>query len=254
MMKTFGSVWALSWLVMLAGATALEPLFQPQGEAPPREIKNSQSRCPLISVSCPSEVKDGEPIVFSATIKDTDPSAVFTYNWSVDKGSIIEGQGTHTIKLKSLGGSSWTASLKVGGLDPACASTASCTLSVRRPLLRRRFASYQVPSDEEIKKLESFADELNSHPGATGYILSYAPRGGAADEAKAIADRAKAFLITEQNVVPDRLMTVKAGFRDQLTIGLWIVPTGAAPPAASETEDPEAPTIPPDKKTNPARR
>lgn len=253
-MKTFRSVSAFSWVVMLAGATALASSSQGQREEALREIRSSPLRCPLITVSCPSEARDGEPIVFSATIKDADPGAVLSYNWSVDKGTIVEGQGTHTIKLKSAGVSSWTATLKVGGLNPSCASTASCTLSIGRPQLRRRFASYEVPGAEEINKLGSFAETLKNERWATGYILSYAPRGRSADDAKAIADRAKAYLISEHNIDPDRIVTVEAGVRDHLIIELWTVPAGAVPPTAAENEDPGAATAPTEKKTNPTRR
>lgn len=222
-MKTFGSVSALSWLVMLAGTTALAPATK------------AQSRCPLITVSCPSEAKDGEPIIFSATVKDADPTVRLTYSWTVAGGTIIEGQGTPTIKLKPAGDSTWTGRIVIGGLDSSCSSTASCSLVVCRAPVSKRFASYEARSgDEEIKWLASFADELKNQGGSQAYIFSFARRGGAADETKASVYRAKTYLVGEQGIEGDRIVTLERGFKDQLTIELWVVPPGAALPKAAE--------------------
>ncbi|MCV4566453.1 hypothetical protein OFB72_28250, partial [Escherichia coli] len=49
--------------------------------------------------------------------------ANITYNWSVSAGTIESGQGTPSITVRTtrdMAGSSVTATVEIGGLDPAC--------------------------------------------------------------------------------------------------------------------------------------
>ncbi|MBV8857759.1 MAG: hypothetical protein JOZ02_12560, partial [Acidobacteria bacterium] len=39
-------------------------------------------------------------------------------------------------------------------------------------------------------------------------------------------------------ITADRIVTVDGGYREELTVELWVVPSGATPPAASPTVDP----------------
>src|SRR5882762_8474544 len=79
--------------------------------------------CPAVSVSCPSSVDPGSAITFSSSLSS---SANVTYNWSVSAGTISSGQGTSssTVDAAGLGGQTVTATVEVGGLDPACSRTA----------------------------------------------------------------------------------------------------------------------------------
>src|SRR6185436_7926695 len=63
------------------------------------ETGDLQQTCPTISVSCPSNVNDNEPIVFTANIVGGDSHVVPVYDWTVSAGRIIEGQGSSSIKL-----------------------------------------------------------------------------------------------------------------------------------------------------------
>src|SRR5439155_20970457 len=86
--------------------------------------------CPTVTVSCPSDVDQGSPITFTASVTG---DANVTYNWSVSAGTITGGQGTSSITVDSagLGGQTVTATVELGGLDPSCSRTASCTTGVR---------------------------------------------------------------------------------------------------------------------------
>ena len=88
--------------------------------------------CPTVAVSCPSDVTEGAPITFNASVTGGPASLTPTYNWSVSAGTITSGQGTSSITVDTagLGGSSVTATVEVGGVEPACARTASCSTSV----------------------------------------------------------------------------------------------------------------------------
>jgi hypothetical protein len=100
------------------------------------EVRESQENCPRVSVSCPAEVKDGEPITFTVSVSGGNPNGLPVYNWEVSTGRIIEGQGTASIKLDmtGFGGHSPTATVTISGFDSTCARTASCSLSPVEPV------------------------------------------------------------------------------------------------------------------------
>ncbi|HEX6717193.1 MAG TPA: Ig-like domain-containing protein, partial [Pyrinomonadaceae bacterium] len=91
--------------------------------------------CPTVSVSCPSDIEAGQPITFTASLAGETGGATPTYNWSVSAGTISSGQGTSTITVDTagIGGQSVTATVNIGGLDPSCNATASCTTAVKPP-------------------------------------------------------------------------------------------------------------------------
>ena len=86
--------------------------------------------CPVVSVSCPAAVDPKQPITFQANVSGGDSEMKPTYTWSVTAGRIVSGQGTPkiTVDISNLGGRSVTATLSLGGVDPACSGTASCTI------------------------------------------------------------------------------------------------------------------------------
>ena len=75
-----------------------------------------QPVCPAIEIVCPTNVALGQPITFSSRLTGGVPANTnAAYNWTVSAGTIIEGQGTDTIKVdtKDLGGQTVRASLSV---------------------------------------------------------------------------------------------------------------------------------------------
>lgn len=81
--------------------------------------------CPTLSVTCPSEVKQGEVADFVATVSGPDQ---LTYLWSHSNGKRIAGQEGSNLKITAVGsdGDVITATVTVLGLDPACNRQASC--------------------------------------------------------------------------------------------------------------------------------
>jgi hypothetical protein len=187
--------------------------------------------CPTVSVSCPSDVDQGTPITFSASVNG---DANVTYNWSVSAGTISSGQGTSSITVSTdgLGGQTVTATVELGGLDPSCSKTASCTTGIKpAPKEPVKFDEYgNIKFNDEKARLDNYAIQLQNDPGAQGYIIAY---GSCEGEAQARADRAKDYLVNTRGIDAGRLVTVDGGCRSELTVQLWIVPTGATAPAAS---------------------
>ena len=206
--------------------------------------------CPTVSVSCPSDVDQGSPITYSASAGD----ASVTYNWSVSAGTISGGQGTSSITVDTagLGGQTVTATVELSGLDPSCSRTASCSTSIRSPApIATKFDEYgNIKFNDEKARLDNYAIQLQNAPGSQGYIVAY---GTCAGEAQARADRAKDYLVNTRGMDAGRLMTVDGGCRSDLAVQLWVVPTGATPPAAS-TDNIISPCPECKKKTTPHYR
>lgn len=194
--------------------------------------------CPTVSVSCPNDVDDGASITFSASVNGGPSNMSPTYNWSVSAGTISGGQGTSTITVDTtgIGGQTVTATVELGGVDPACSRTASCSTSVRtKPdLSPRKFDEYgNIRFNDEKARLDNYAIQLQNDPGSQGYIIAYGGRRGTAGEAQARADRAKNYLVNTRGIDAGRLVTVDGGYREELTVELWIRPTGANEPTAT---------------------
>lgn len=197
--------------------------------------------CPTVSVSCPSDVDLGEPITFNASVNG---DANVTYNWSVSAGTISGGQGTSSITVDTarLGGQTVTATVELGGLDPSCSRTASCSTSVKpAPVGAVRFDEYgDIRFNDEKARLDNYAIELQNQPGAEGYIIAYGTCVGdgtcthtSCIVAEKRAERAKDYLVNTRGIDAGRIMTVDGGCRSSVDVELWVVPRGADAPAAS---------------------
>ncbi|MBX5479194.1 MAG: hypothetical protein IRZ19_08955 [Pyrinomonas methylaliphatogenes] len=199
--------------------------------------------CPTISVSCPTEpVQAGQPITFTANVQGAPEGRTLTYNWTVSAGTITSGQGTPTIQVDTtgLGGQTVTATVEIGGLDASCTSTASCSASVVQPPQASKFDEYgNIAFNDEKARLDNFAIQLQNQPGAQGYIIAYGGRRGRVGEALRRAERAKNYLVSTRGIEAGRIVTVDGGYRETLTVELWIVPQGAQPPQATPTLTPE---------------
>ena len=89
--------------------------------------------CPTLTVTCPDAVESGKTIKFKATVKGGKTYKEITYNWTVDKGKIVFGQGTATIEVDLEGRDcdGVTATVELGGIDPVCPRVGSCTACIR---------------------------------------------------------------------------------------------------------------------------
>jgi hypothetical protein len=190
--------------------------------------------CPVVSVSCPSDVGPGEPITFTASVSGGEAGATWTYNWSVSAGTISSGQGTSTITVDTagLGGQSVTATVSIGGADPSCTgTTASCTTNIRTPPPNpTKFDEYgNIRFNDEKARLDNYAIQLQNDPAASGTIIVY---GTCAGEGQQRGDRAKDYLVNTRGIEASRITVVDGGCRADLSVQLWIVPSGATAPAA----------------------
>ena len=190
--------------------------------------------CPAVSVSSPTEVKEDEPITFTAAVNGGDPDATPTYNWTVSAGTMSSGQGTSviTVDTQGIGPVSVTATVSVGGLDAKCRNSASGTTGiVPKPSPARLFDRYgTLGSADQNARLDNFAIQLQNEPMSRGYLVAYpsrsSPAGSVATRLKAI----KRYLVETRGIESSRLVTVNGGSRARAETELWIVPQGAKPP------------------------
>ncbi len=214
--------------------------------------------CPTISVSCPDNVTAGSPITFTANVSGGDNNVTPTFNWTVSAGTISGGQGTSSITVDTtgLGNQTVTATADVGGYDRTCSASNSCSTTVRAVIVATKFDEYgNIRFNDEKARLDNYAIQLQNDPTARGQIIAYGGRVGRAGEAQARADRAKNYLVNERGISADRIDAIDGGFREDLTVELWIVPSGATAPSASPTVDPsEVRTTTPRRRTRRGRR
>jgi hypothetical protein len=208
--------------------------------------------CPTVTVDCPSEANDPGSVTFKANFHPGTPSVSPTYNWSVSAGTITAGQGTDTITVDTTGkgGQTVTATVELGGIDPSCPRTASCSAQVKAPPLNpRKFDEYgNIRFNDEKARLDNFAIQLQNEPSTRGAIVGY---GSCDAEGMTRANRAKDYLVNTRGIDAGRIDVIDGGCMPELKVELWIVPAGATAPAAS-TDGAVSPC--PDCKKKPTRR
>ena len=93
--------------------------------------------CPAIKVSCPDELDQSEPFIFSALVEgNAKPYLPPSFRWKLNAGRIIKGQNSREIEVTTKGADGFekiTATVEVGGYDPSCSGTiVSCTTKIIR--------------------------------------------------------------------------------------------------------------------------
>ena len=193
--------------------------------------------CPTVTVSCP----EGSHLIYKATVTGGDPNVTPTFKWTASPGVITGGQGTNSVNVDARGLSygAFSATVEVFGYDRSCRTSTSCTFVVEPPIPPRKVDEYgDIRFDEEKIRLDRFAAELRNDPSAEGHLLCYGGRRGRAGEAQRRCDRAKNHLVSTRDMDTARVVTVDAGRREGPAVELWLVPSGATPPAASPTVEP----------------
>lgn len=93
--------------------------------------------CPVIKVSCPDEMDHSKLFTYSALIEgDAEGRTPTSFKWKVNAGRIVNGQYSRAIEVTTKGADGFenlTATVEVGGFDPSCLTTASCTTKIIFP-------------------------------------------------------------------------------------------------------------------------
>jgi hypothetical protein len=225
-MKLSQGLVGLAFIVLIVGNAAAQ---------------TSSQKCPVISVSCPKEgVWTGTSIKFFARIDGPIPPGEPEFKWSLSAGKIVEGQGTSTIivNTEDLVFVPVVATLQVLGIGD-CSTNSTCTTEVINCGLGSegiKFDEYGALSFEDEKgRLDNFAIQLKNQAGAQGYIIAYAGLGAPLEDIEARLQDLKNHLVYNWGLEDARVVTQNGGKREEPTVELFVVPTGAAPPNPQPT-------------------
>ena len=91
----------------------------------------------------------------------------------------------------------------------------------------------------EMARMDHLANLLRENESNLGYIIVYGGRRGTRrDEIRVVGARMRRYLIQDRGVARNRIAVVNGGFRERLTVELFLVPRGENMPAATPTVNP----------------
>ena len=189
--------------------------------------------CPAIEISCPTYVAIDQPLTFTSRYSGGVPANIKpVYNWTVSAGTIIEGQGTDTIKVdtKGLAGQSVRASLSMGGYNLECAADCAVTIPLPKPILERFDEFGDIARNDEKARLDNFAIALQNDPRSTGYVIVYPGRTSKRPQVQDHFGRVIDYLVNSRQIDKNRLKTIEGRKKEELRVELWNAPQGAPPP------------------------
>jgi PEGA domain len=205
-----------------------------------------KSPCPFpVNISAPKQVTDGEIITYTADVAYTGKSAL-RYVWKVipSGARIISGEGTPTLNVDStgLGSQRITATLTAddGSTDPACAQSAQA-VSIVAPIVKTSIVAREFDEcnnctfDDQKARLDNLAVELQNDPTTRGYVIAYGGRMSPIGQVEKLMSRARDYLVTQRGIDASRIVVVNGGFREEDSVELWLVPSGAASPRPTPT-------------------
>jgi hypothetical protein len=213
--------------------------------------QGTSQECPTVDTTSIDSIEAGEPLTFTAQVSGGDPNVTPTFNWTVSAGFIESGQGTAVITVNTTevpAQGTVTATVDIGGYDRSCTTSSSSTSYVLAKAEARKIDEFgEIPAKDEQARLDNLALELREDPTASGIILTYGGRKSRTDDAEKAAARAKDYLVSKRKIEHSRVVAMSGGYREELTIEIWVVPAGAESPEPSPTVDPAAlkPTQPP---------
>ncbi len=116
---------------------------------------------------------------------------------------------------------------------PVSSGTAFVSVQPRSEAAKKFDEYGDLIQDDEGVRLNAFGEGLAKSGSASGYILVYGGRLDPPGRARRYALRAKAYLVSTGGLSSERIVTMDGGYREGLTVELWIVPSGAQPPIPS---------------------
>ena len=97
-------------------------------------------------------------------------------------------------------------------------------------------SSYGIISwSDEKARLDNVAAALQQEPDSIVYLSIYAGRRACVGEAQARSIRAKNYLVREHGIQADRVLWKENGYRETLTVEVWIQPRWAVAPYPAPT-------------------
>lgn len=188
--------------------------------------------CPSVAVVCPTQVVLGQPITFSSNVIGGNIATPHIYNWTVSAGTIIEGQGTPTIKVDTTGlaGQTVKASLSMGGFPEDCSDSCAVQIPVPEPKCRKFDEFPKISRNDEKARLDNFGVALQNDPTSTAYIVVSPGHSKRPGEVQQRTARIVEYLVNSRLIDESRIVSVVGSGKGELMVELWVCPQGATPP------------------------
>ncbi len=189
--------------------------------------------CPKVNITCPDPVAVDQPVTFVSVISGNLGNVTPTYNWTISAGRIIEGQGTHSIKVDTSGlaGQTIQAAISVLGYPLDC--SASCSIQFPVPLTCRKFDEFAgLSRNDEKARLDNFFIDLQQDPNATAHVIVHPEQSGKPGAVQTQTTNIVDYLVNSRRLDARRIVTEVGSERRDMTVELWNCPQGAKPKPA----------------------
>ncbi len=194
--------------------------------------------CPNMEIIAPvSVVQPGETMFFSVSVGSEVKNYDVKYKWTVDRGTIINGQNTNTIQISTKGLSDTTVNAKfeIEGLPENCESKISEIGVIAQELPVEPYDQYRkISLLEEVVRLDSFIIALQQYPDSKGFIWITINEKATAESAKKHIRRLVKH-IKFRKFAKERIIFAVEKSSNHHTI-LVIVPNGAEFPSCEKCE------------------
>lgn len=193
--------------------------------APPRPI------CPNVSVTCPTAVAIDQPITFTSNVTGGVPASAPIYNWTVSAGTILEGQGTPTIKVdtRGLAGQTVRATLTMDGLPLNCSDSCAVQLPIPQATCRKFDEFPDISRNDEKARLDNYGIELQNDPTSIAHVTVFPGRSGKPGDVQRQTASVVDYLVNSRGIDARRIVTRVGPARDELMVELWACPQGVTP-------------------------
>lgn len=206
--------------------------------AAPAKKKRVVETCPSISIDITEPIagmiEPGVPFTYKAKVEGVVPNDA-TFEWSISIGTIIEGQGTLSIKavlsekeFEEVDGANLltTLSAKMSVMGKNCDQIVSDTLMICGPPDAILIDEFSVALAEIDKgRLAAAAVEQRNNPDNRLYIIEYFPSGTSDFDIREKLRVTQTFLVTEEKI-PEGKVTVVSAFADEWNTKIYRVPPG----------------------------
>lgn len=190
----------------------------------------NDSGCPTLKITGPpSAIKIGETATFSASLFGNYDEKVIRFNWAVDKGKIIEGQGTTVITVSTEGieDSVVTAILEIKGLPEKCGTISASETGIPfdPPSIELHFVIEKATEKEIQNEIENLFLRLYNNPSTTAYLLTYGTTSKIEKREKIMKS-----VIRNGRYDGSRVIFMSSNKEKELRTEIYLVPQGVEPP------------------------
>jgi hypothetical protein len=92
--------------------------------------------------------------------------------------------------------------------------------------------------EDLMARLDFYAIELQTVPDSSGHLIIYNGRRSLRGEVQGWMDCVKNYLVESRGVDSNRILIVNSGYREKMTVEMWLVPRGETMPQATPTVKP----------------